>query len=826
MSVNPVLAEFDFWILTFEFLMMFIHQLKQIVRGLWRYKSFTVINFLGLSIGIAAIVVLYLISDYEKSFDRLHSDSNRIYRIVNERETEGKKTDQAVVPYPTARFLRDEYAGVLASEIHFDRDRNVKAGEQPPFQERNMVFADSLFFRIMDFSQIPNFWITGNPAKALNAPNKAVLTQSTAHRYFGNEDPIGKTFRLDNKRDIEVVGLVKDVPAATHLPINLFVSFATLDSSLMGGLTLDNWNFTSNGYCYIRVDHDADVRTIEAALKNMVQKKATEERDKKQSFTLQPLADIHFNPRYENSNPNYTVSHQYLQMLLLLGVFIILIACINYINLSTSLAFSKSKEVGIRKTIGASGPQLFFHYMAETIFVTTTAALIGIGIAILALPSINRILDKSIMATGLLQAQFILTAILSIILISILSGAYPALILSRFNAITSLKNQLLTPGRSSGLLRKALVVFQFSTSIALIICTIVIARQVNYFTNKSLGFNKDAVVEVPIPDNDSARRESLRANLQNQTGISDLTFCLGAPVSDNGISTSMRAPELAAGTEYSIKVIPCDGEYLKTYGIKMIAGRWFLPGEEKNLGTAIVINETTVKTLGYKQPAEALGKKIQIGINDMNPVVVGVVQDFHTNTLHKAITPVSMIPFPYFYFAAGIRVDPRNMRHELATIESAWKKVFPNDVYQVTFIDQTLAKRYEQETRDYNLFKAFSAISIFICCIGLWGLIAFVVVRKTKEIGIRKVLGATVSNIVGLLSLDFLKLVVLALVLASPVAWYFMSKWLENFVYRIHISWWVFALAGLLAIGIALFTISFQTVKAALSNPVKNLRTE
>jgi putative ABC transport system permease protein len=805
---------------------MFIHQLKQIIRGLWRYKSFTIINFLGLSIGIAAIVILYLISDYEKGFDLLHSDSNRIYRLVSEKEREGKKRDEATIPYPTATYLRDEYSGVVATEIHFDRDRNIKVGEKAPFEEKNMVFADSVFFHVMDFSGIPGFWIKGNPAKALDAPNKAVLTQSTALRYFGNEDPIGKTFRLDNERDIEVVGLVKDVPAATHLPINLFVSYSTLDSSLMGGLSMDNWNFTSNGYCYVKVNRAEDTRSIESAMKSIVQKKARDDRDKKQVFSLQPLADIHFNPLYENSNPNYTVSHQYLKMLLLLGVFIILIACINYINLSTSLAFSKSKEVGIRKTIGASAPQLFLHYMTETVFVTGVAALIGIGMAILALPTINHILDKSIVAASLFQSQFILTALLGILMISILSGAYPALILSRFNPIFSLKNQLLTPGKSSGLLRKALVVFQFSTSIALIICTIVIAKQVNYFTSKSVGFNKEAVVEVPIPKRDSAARESFRAQLQNQTGISNLSFCLGAPISDNGINTSFEAPELAAGTEYSIHVIPCDGEYLKTYGIKMLAGRWFLPGEEKHLGSAVVINETTMKTLGYKQPAEVLGKKISIGINEMKPAVVGVVQDFHTTSLHKAISNTAMIPFPYFYFAAGIRLDPKNIRGELATVETAWKKVFPDDPYQFSFIDQTLAKRYEQETRDYNLFKAFSAISIFICCIGLWGLIAFVVVRKTKEIGIRKVLGATVSNIVGLLSVDFLKLVLLALIVASPIAWYFMSKWLENFVYRINISWWVFALAGLLAVAIALFTISFQTVRAALSNPVKNLRTE
>ncbi|MGZ5191132.1 MAG: ABC transporter permease, partial [Flavisolibacter sp.] len=399
-------------------------------------------------------------------------------------------------------------------------------------------------------------------------------------------------------------------------------------------------------------------------------------------------------------------------------------------------------------------------------------------------------------------------------------------VLSGFNPIDSLKNQLVIPGRSSTLFRKGLVVFQFTASIALIICTIVIARQVKYFNNISLGFNKEAVIEVELPVSDSAKIESFRAQLQNQSGISEFSFCMGAPISDNGFNTSMKAPELSANADYSIKLIPCDENYKETYGINLIAGRWFLPGEQKSEGSAMVVNMTIVKTLGYKNPEDVLGKKIEIGVNDFKPTIIGVTEDFHTSSLHESITPLALLPFHHFYYSTGIRIEPNNLRGTLAVIEKAWKKVYPDDVYQYNFIDETLAKRYEQETRDYNLFKAFSAISIFICCIGLWGLIAFVVVRKTKEIGIRKVLGATVSGIVGLLSKDFFKLVFVALVLASPLAWYFMNKWLDNFAYRVDVRWWIFILAGVFALVIALLTISFQTIRAALSNPVKNLRTE
>ena len=796
------------------------------MRGLWRYKNFTIINLLGLSFGIAAIVILYLIFNYEKGFDKLHSDTDKIYRVVSQKEREGNLNDEAAVPYPTAKFFRNEFSEAIATQINFDRERSIKIGERSPFIENNIVFADSLFFKVMDFSRLKNFWIKGNPEKIFDVPNKAVLTESTASRYFGKDDPIGKIFKLDGKADIEVVGLVKDVPSATHLPVNLFISYTTLNNSLMGGLSLDNWSFTGTGYCYIKLPNENAKFSVENALRTVVQKNAIDDRGKKQKLFLQHIAAIHFDSRYENSNPNYTVTDRYLKLLLVLGAFIILIACINYVNLSTSLAFTKAKEVGIRKTIGASKKQLFFHYISETVLVTSVAAVIGIALATALLPLVNQMLNKSIAASQLLDMKFAGIAIVFIFLISLLSGAYPALILSGFKPMISLKTPFNLPARSSALFRKGLVVFQFTISITLIICTIVIARQVKYFNKKALGFNKEAVIEVELPDSDSVRIESFKTQLQNQTGINSVSFCLGAPISDNGINTRLTAPELASNIDYNIQVIVCDRNYLQTYGLTLAAGRWFFPAEEKNLGTAIIINETTVTTLGYRNAGEAIGKTIKIGINEMSPTVIGVVKDFHFNSLQAAIGPAGLMPFPLFYFAAGIRIEPGNTKNTLAKIESAYKKIYTNDVYKFSFIDETLSRRYEQEMKDYNLFKAFSAISIFICCIGLWGLIAFVVVRKTKEIGIRKVLGASVTGIVRLLSKDFFKLVGIAILIASPVAWYFMHNWLQNFAYRISMSWSVFVLAAALAFFIALFTISFQAIRAAISNPVKSLRTE
>src|SRR5829696_5256060 len=577
---------------------MILHSLKQMVRSLWKYKSFSIINLLGLSIGIAAVLLIFMIADYEKSFDRFHTGGDKIYRVVVHAKKAGKDQYEAGVPYPTARFLRTEYPGLKATEIHYTNDANIRIGNESPFQEKKVVFADSLFFSVFDFSMIKNLAVRGDPVRALSAPGKAVLTETTAKKYFGSANPIGQVFKVDAKLDVEVAAIIKDVPATTHQPFNMLISYSSLTKDFIGGFDLDSWGVRANGFCYVRTDEKSNLASVERALYSINQKNSEADRNKREEFYLQPLHNIHFDPAFEGGNPGYTISSKYLTMLLLLGGFIILIACINYINLSTSLAFTKSKEVGIRKTIGASGTQLFFHYMSETLLLTVIAALIGTVLAISFLPLVNRLLDKSVAPQQLLNLVFIIKALVGLLLISFISGLYPALILAGFKPIESLKNSLALPGKASTLFRKALVVFQFTTSIALIICTLVIARQMQHFNSKSLGFTKEAVVELGLPSPDSTKIEAFRSLLQNQAGVQSLSFCLGAPISDNGISTGIKAPELPENADYSVKILACDQNYLRTYGITLVAGRWFFSGEEKNPGSGLVVNETLVKTLG------------------------------------------------------------------------------------------------------------------------------------------------------------------------------------------------------------------------------------
>ncbi|MEO5782229.1 MAG: ABC transporter permease, partial [Ginsengibacter sp.] len=413
------------------------------------------INLLGLSLGIASVLVIFMIADYEKSFDNFHSVGKNIYRVVTKSDEAGKDTYQATLPNPVSRFLRIENPGIVATQIHYAKKTNVRIGNQTPFVENNIVFADSLFFKVFDFGKIKKFNITGDPSMALSAPGKAIVTESTAKRYFGNANPIGQLIRLENIVDVEVAAIIRDVPASTHLPLGMIVSLSSLTKDFVGGIDLNSWNVVTDGYCYVKADNNTVVNTVESALAAIVKKNSSAQKDSKTKMYLQPLRQIHFDPTFDTTNITYTVSPKYLLMLLLLGGFIILIACINYINLSTSLAFTKSKEVGIRKTIGASKVQLFMHYITETFTLTLIAAVIGIVIAVLFLPAINRMLDKSISIDQLLTLPFITGAVFALLLISFISGIYPALVLSGFKPIESLKNQLALPGKSSTLLRKS-----------------------------------------------------------------------------------------------------------------------------------------------------------------------------------------------------------------------------------------------------------------------------------------------------------------------------------------------------------------------------------
>lgn len=796
---------------------------RQLLRSLLRYRQYNIINMLGLALGIAAMLTLSIMYAYETGFDSFHRQGDNIHRVV----LSDVRNKQAVVPYATAQLLRPQVSSLPATQIHNQRNLLVRHQKDAPILERNIVFADSLFFAVFDFQGIDALWKKGSPEGFSRNPMAAVLTESTAAKFFGTADPVGKILKLDNSTDVEVVGVISDLPGTTHLPFNMLVRFERLQSSMIGGLEILQWGIRTSGYCYVKLNAPADEAEVVRALASIVKAKSSNPDEAKEVFTLQPLADIHTNTVYESSNPAYTITPLYASLLLVLGVFILSIAAINYINLATSIAFSRAREMGVRKAIGGSRKQLLLQCLFETGFLIMLALIIGIIVTWVSLPAFNALLSKQMEMSTLLRPGALLLIAAGALILGVISGLYPAFILSGFRPIESLRNQLVMPGPSSVMLRKALVGFQFVISVVLIICTLVLARQSDYFMSKPLGFDEEGVAEIDLPISDSSKIELFRTGLSKINGVERVSFGLGAPITDNGFNTSLIFPGRPDETHELVLKL-ADTNYLKVYNIPLLAGRQVLPGEiaAPFQPTAVVVNEALTQLMGFKDPSAALGKRVLIGVNDIDAEIVGVVPSFHTSTLHEKILPTAIVPFPYFYYNASVKLNLAQLSGAMPKIAALWKQLYPDGIYSFRFMDETLATRYEAETRNLTLFRIFAALSIFISCLGLYGLISFTIIRKRKEVGVRQVLGASVAQILGLLSGEFFRLALLSLIIASPIAWFIMNKWLQQFAYRVAISWWIFPLSGAILIVIAFATISVQSFKAAMANPVKSLRTE
>jgi ABC-type lipoprotein release transport system permease subunit len=550
-------------------------------------------------------------------------------------------------------------------------------------------------------------------------------------------------------------------------------------------------------------------------------------------YSLQAAKAIHYDMRYATSNPSYTIERSYLTMLGAIGLFLILAACINYTNLSTAMALKKGKEVGVRKTLGATRGQLMRQLLSETSVVTGIVVVAaGVSVGFL-LPVLNRFLDKQIPTDWLdFKTGAFLVGLWA--LVSLLSGIYPSLMLSGFRAVTALKSVVSVPGGRVLLIRRSLVVFQFVTAQVLIICAIVVSKQMAYIQSRPLGFNKDLVVDVALPDNKPEHYKSFLSHLSTIPGIAQTSVNLAPPVSDNNVGTGFHLPE-DAGHNYEVAIKAVDKDYLHLYGLQLMAGRWLSEADEQDAATkgpdslkhySLVLNETAVKTLGFRSVSEALGQRVRVGINQITAPIVGVVKDYHIASLHIAVKPVIMMAFPYFNYNVGIRLTGRYNAGSMAAIEQAFKDVYPQQLYSATFLDEDVAALYKNEARTQELFTIFTGLSIVINVLGLVGLLAFMIEQKTKEVGIRKVLGASVGSLSLLLSRDFLRLIGVAFLVAAPLAGWLMDRWLRDFAYRTDLSWGVFALALFATLVVTMMAIGFQTVRAAMGNPVRALRSE
>lgn len=798
--------------------------LKNYFKTAWQnlrsHKSYVTINTVGLAVGIAACLLIFLLIQYETSFDHFHKNKERIYRVVAATKTPNGMDYSKGSAYPIAEALRIDYPQLEHVARIYGRDNQQITLPDNNLNFPQKKFKETVFFAEPEFFEIFNFpFLAGDPKTALSDLNTAVLTEETAEKYFGDwHTAIGRYIKYSNGSVCKVTGVLKNIPPNTDFPLQVVLSFKSSRNEDMS----TDWSGEDgslNTFLVLPPDISADRFGID--LKAFV-KKHTPPEFANHGYLLQPLKEIHYQGEF-GTYRGPTFSKALIAGLSLIGLFLLLIACINFINLATAQAVNRAKEVGIRKVLGSSKRQLIFQFLSETFLITLASVVVAIGIALLMLPMLNNLLHISLnLLPGISLVAFL---IIIILLVTFLSGFYPAIVLSGFNPIKVLKSKMTSKAVGGLSLRRVLVVFQFTIAQTFIIGTIIVVSQMNFFQNASLGFDKEAIVTVPIP-NDTSRLhkvDALKIQLLQQSGIKSVSISSFSPIDKAGWDNEFKFDNALKKADFNIDCKWADADYFKTYDIRFIAGG---PYTESDTVNGFVVNEMTVKKLGFKNPEDILGKKINIWDGKMVAPVVGVVKNFHANSLKSEMGPVLLAPFKMVFRLINIKIQPQQIKQSLATIEKLWNNTYPDFIYEYQFLDDTIAGFYRRESQLSQMFKLFAGIAIFISCLGLYGFVSFMAVQRTKEVGIRKVLGASVVNILYLSSKEFTLLIGIAFLIATPVAYFLMHKWLQNFAYRIDIGIGIFLLTILLAEVIAWMTVGYQAVKAAMANPVKSLRTE
>lgn len=781
-------------------------------RAIKGHRAYSLINILGLTLGIASCLVIFLVVKYELGYDRWFSKSDRIYRVTLNGIDFNPSVSMAVVP-----AMRNDFPELEAvSQVLFQESMMIKVAGNTRYQEKSFAFADEQFTKVFD-----HHWLEGNPATALSAPNSVVLTESVAHKYFGNKEAMGQVINADNTYNLKVTGVIKDLPGNTHLPFRALVSLETIMNDIKGMLS-NFYAIPSGGFAYIVLPENYPVGRLEKRMKPFIAKNWGDNIAKESNLLLQPLTDIHFDQRYLDNSVSYTTSRETYWGLAAVAVLIIIIACINFMNLSTAQAIKRAKEVGVRKVLGSTRRQLIAQFLGETSVMTFFSLMLGIFVTWLFLPQVAGWLDIKIDITQLMQPSVIGVILGLTVGLVLLAGLYPAFVQSAFKPAVSLKSKASLSFRGLTL-RKSLVAVQFAISQVMIVGTLVVAYQMDFLQNRDLGFNKDAVISFDIPDQSKAGL--LKQALASNPGVKQISFSSGAPVY-NG-ATSFRSPELGIMKDDVTTLKFIDEPYLRMFDIKLLAGenikRNTLTGKDTVFDA--VVNETMIHKLGMQDPRQAIGKHIILN-GRWYTSIIGVVQDFQNESRHKKIRPCAMIYRADNFYSASVRLQSSGMRKTIAAIDKSWSALFPEQLFNYEFLDERIAAWYRQEQKEYVAFKLFSAVAILIGCLGLYGLVAFAAAQRTKEVGIRKVLGASLTDIVVLFSREFVLLIILAFAIAGPLAYYVMHSWLQSFAYQINIGAGVFVPAVLISFIIAGCTIGWQAIKAGVVNPVDSLRSE
>ena len=798
---------------------MFSNYFRIAIRNLRKHAVYSTINVLGLAIGMTCCLLIFLYVRHELSYDTYHRQASRIYRVVTDIKTPTETIRGSQAADATGPHLQTDFPEVLESVRLNYRGFLLEQGSNK-FQENQVLVADANLLRVFDFPML-----TGNPQTALKAPFSLVLTEKAARKYFGAENPVGKTIRLDGRHAATVTGLVRDVPENTHFKFDVVLSLSTLKTQAFQPDLDEQWgSFGWNTYVLLPEGHNP--KSLEAKLPAFMKKYTGElSRTYKMSYTLflEPLGDVYL--RSDRGAPE-SGSLANVYIFSVVAVFILLIACFNFTNLTIARATERAREVGVRKVIGADRGQLTTQFLGESVLLSLMAFVLALVMSQLLLSVFNELAGKTISDTVIGRPGNWLLLLALAVGVGLLAGLYPAAVLSGFRPVAVLKGRF-SAGPQGLALRKVLVVFQFTISVALIAGTLVVYRQLHYMRSQPLGFQKEQTLVLRMNDGELMERhhEALKEQLAAVPGVQSVSASSATPGSGNynGAYTEVENTNgEMQGANLSLYSI--DYDYLPQYGIKAVAGRTFSRSFATDSTQALMLNEAAVASLGYPSPEAAVGKRFdQWGRKGQ---VIGVISNFHLGSLHDSIAPLALRVSPGSFRLFSLRVKAGDEAGTVERVGQAWQKLVPQRPFEYFFLDEQFDRQYRAEERFGQLFLYFSSLAIFIACLGLLGLISYITVQRTKEIGVRKVLGASTGNIVVLLSKDFLWLVGVALIIAVPVSWYAMSRWLENFAYHTQVGWWVFALAGSIALLIALLTISFQAIKAALANPVNSLRSE
>lgn len=807
------------------------------MRNLSAYKENSFINIFGLVIGMAAALVILVIIRYELSFDRFHSNADRIYRLVTVKQSAGGTTQfSAGVAYPLPAALENQIPSIEnITALHYQRGMQIDVLDSEglslkKFHESDgCVLVKPSFFQVLDFRGTDFEWIAGNSEMALKDPFAIVLTRSMAEKYFGTLDVLDRTLKVEQQLDFKVTGVIEDLPPNTDFPFTVLLSYATF-YMIQEHEMKNDWRSVANvNQCFMTLPDNVNKAEIEKQIDRAYAEHVPEEVAKSQQFKLQPLTEMHQDNRFGTFRMRI-VSRTMLCTLALAGIVLLLIAAINYINLATAQSTLRSKEIGIRKVLGSRRRQLIFQFLSEALLIASVASILAIVAAQFIIMQLEPLINISIDHYLFLDWFMIKSLLIIMLIITLFAGFYPAMVLSGFEPISAIKNKLSAPA-GGAVLRKSLVVVQFTVTQIFIIGTFVVLNQMDYFRNVDLGFEKEGIIHVSLPNDYQGRIKALEGKLQSIASISQVSISSTTPSGLRRPSwfTRIRRRDADSNNVMGCEYQSIDPAYLDLYGIKLIAGRNF--SHEDSTGY-LIINQTLASEAGFSSPDESIGHEMVMDGN--NYTVIGVVSDFHSRSLKEDLDRVAFAVHPHMYrlanikfnISSGVAKSPGWLQSTISQIESVWATTFPETVFDYRFLDENIDAYYQQETRIAKLLQIFSVVLLSIGCLGLYGLISFVVNRRLKEVAVRKVFGATMFHIMRLISREYVKLILLAFIIAVPVSNYYLEQWLSTFAYRIEISWWIVALPGLMVLLVALLAVSGQLFRAAGANPADTLKYE